>query len=667
MTFKTLLFAAGLHLFFVTVGQAQRFYSVVFNKLPQDYQLYPRNEQNEGTIPITGIVEAAGWKYISVSVSRNNIPFKYLRAAINYQNNGLGNFSTEARIKAELAQYDFKVYVCKDGDSVLVVNRQQVVSGDVYILSGQSNSTGFFTEADTNRFCRTFGKITDNLNTFPYNPADTLWALSNIKPYDNGVGTMGFEIQKQLMQQSGIPNCLINAGVHWSSAFSHAIRTESNPTDLNTAYGRMLYRVQKAGLTNSVKAYIFRQGETEAYHEGFNWEENFDRLRKYLKSDFPNLQKFYVFQIDIIYYPSPIGAIVRDYQRRLPEIYPDIRSIATVGTKQFDGLHYGREGNMQSGQEVSRLIGRDFYGLTDTVNINSPSLKKAFYANNEKKQLILVFDEGQELVYPDSYKPNGNITLEMKDFFYLDGSSGGVAAGKADGNRVILELNGPQGASILHYLPMYLEEGGPYYPFNGPFIKNKLGMRAFTFFNVPITVGLPKPELLATENVDKKITLSWQAVEGATEYVLEKKSSENGAFEFIAKMGAADSKFIDTPDQNAEKIIYRLKAIAQGTESVDYAYAELEMPVVLGTEKDHGPIFSVFPNPVVKNEPVHIRFNKPVSGVVSIVNANGQYLSGYDAKLTRDMTVIMPSQSSGLHFIQFKSEDSEWSRKILVH
>ncbi len=147
-----------------------------------------------------------------------------------------------------------------------MVTRENVVSGDVYVLTGQSNSTGFFTEADTNQYCRTFGKITGTLNTETYNPADTLWALSNQQAYYNGVGTMGFEIQKQLSQNSGIPNCLINGGFHWSSAAMHAQRTENNPADLTNGYGRMLYRIQKGGLINAAKTFIFRQGETEAYN-----------------------------------------------------------------------------------------------------------------------------------------------------------------------------------------------------------------------------------------------------------------------------------------------------------------------------------------------------------------------------------------------------------------
>ncbi len=645
--------------------QAQRFSSVVFNKLPQDFQLYPRNAENEATVPVSGIVEAAGWKYISVQVTRNDVPAQYQKADIQYNQKGLGVFELETKIKAELANYGFKVFVSRGTDSVLIVTRQNVVSGDVYVLSGQSNSTGFFTESDTSLFCRTFGKITKNLNTFPYDAADTLWVLSNQKAYDNGVGTMGLEIQKQLVQKSGIPNCLINAGFHWSSAFGHAQRTPGNPADLNNGYGRMLYRLQKAGLAQSVKAYIFRQGETEAYHEGGNWQGYFDVLYKNLKLDLPSIQKLYVFQIDIIYYPSPVGAELRDYQRRLAEIYPDIQSLATVGTKGFDGLHYSREGNQQSGFELSRMMLKDLYGSKDTLGIYSPGIKKVFYKSEEKKQLVLVFDEGQQLVYPEPHLTNPHVTLQMKDFFYLDGASGAVSSGKAEGNRIILELNGSRREKSMNYLPMYLEKGGPYYPFNGPYIANKQGMRAFTFYNVPIGIGLSIPVLAAEATTDGSVKLLWDQIAGAENYLLERKLEGEDAYTVIAILSSPTAQYVDESALVSTDIHYRLKALNRTAESSDYSYAKIEAPIVLGIE-DKGSFFSVYPNPVLKNQPVTIKFNQVVNGRISVFNATGQYVSGKNVNHEKEVKLSVPDKNSGYHFIRFDSEGQVWNKKILL-
>lgn len=647
------------------MADAQRIAPVVFSKLPQDLQLYPRNAQREATIPISGIVETTGYDYLSIQVLRNNALQKYLRAELKY-NNGIGSFSTETAIKAELANYNFKIYLCKGKDSTLIVERKNVVAGDVYVVSGQSNSTGFFTETDTSQFCRTFGKITADLNTGAYNPADTLWAFSNQHPYNNGVGTMGLEIQKQLIQQSGMPNCLINAGFHWSSAAAHAQRTESNPADLHNGYGRMLYRLQKGGLASSVNAYIFRQGESEAYHEGGNWSGNFDLLRKNLKQDLANLAKIYVFQIDVIYYPSPVGAEVRDYQRRLPDIYPDLRTLATVGTKAFDGLHYGKEGNKQSGLELSRLIARDFYGMKDTLNINSPNIKKIYYKTAEKKQVILVFDEGQQLVYPEPFKPNGQVTLDMKDFFYFNGESGSVASARLEGNRIILDLKAPQQATTMDLMPMYTPENGPYYPLNGPFIKNALGMRAFTFFKVPIGESLAIPELAAQLEASGAVKLTWKKVPGASEYVLERKLEGETEYKTVAKLDSATYAFTDKDIAPGEKAYFRLKGESNLAETADYGYAEIETVIVTGVEKNADTMFTVFPNPVQKGQPMTVRIEKPVKGTLSLLNINGQRVSSQGVSQTTETFIDVPENSAGHYFIQLKAGDQIWSKKVLV-
>ncbi|MGG7663659.1 sialate O-acetylesterase [Dyadobacter sp. BHUBP1] len=649
----------------MTYSSAQRFNPVLFSKLPQDYQLYPRDAASEAQVPIVGVVEAPGWKYVSVQVLRNGQPYQYERSGIQYSANAKGTFSIEVKIKAERANYDFKVFLCRDADSTLLVTRTRVVSGDVYILSGQSNSTGFFGEGDTSMFCRTFGKITGTLNTEAYKEADTLWTLSNMHSYNNGVGTMGFEIQKQLVEKTGIPNCLINAGYHWSSAYSHSIRTENNPTDFTNGYGRMLYRVRKAGVAGAVKAYIFRQGESEAYGEGGNWEGHFDVLYKNLKMDFPSLQKLYVCQIDIIYHPSLIGVLIRDYQRRLPTIYPDINSIATVGTTGFDGLHYNREGNKQSGVELSRLMLRDFYASADTINITSPNLKKAFYSSPEKKGLTLVFDEGQELKYPDPYKHPGGQVLDLKDFFYLDHQAGAVASGKAEGNRIILDLKTAQSASTLNYLPPYIEKESPYHPFTGPYITNAKGMRAFTFYDVPIATALPPTALTALAGEKGNIRLSWQPVSGAKGYILERKMGDAAGYSPVARISGSTAEWLDQPGESAVPILYRLIAVSDLAESTP-AYAEVAPTLILGTEQDQDTLFDIFPNPVLRGEVVSVNFNRPQTGIMSLIGLNGQLLTERKISGSTKASFLIPKQVSGLHLIRFESNGRFFTKKLWI-
>ncbi len=471
-----------LYLFFFIINiQAQRFGNVVFSQLPQNYQLYPRNTQNKGIIPISGRVESTGWSYISIQVLRNNQFISYIKSPVNYVQ-GIGNFSASSSIVAEKAEYRFNIYICKSNDSTLIISRDNIVSGDVYVLTGQSNATCFFNETRKNEYCRTFGTLTGTLNTETYNPSDTLWTLSNQQSYVTNVGILGFEIQQNITDTYNIPTCLINSGFNWSSAAQHANRNPNNPTDLTTGYGRMLYRLQKGGIVNNVKALIYRQGETEAYGEGVDFIGNFTRFYNYIKLDLLNIAKLYVYQIDIINFAKPnIAPVVRNDQRKLEQYYNDIRVVPSIGTTGFDGLHYSSEGYTQNALEITRLIKSDFYNNTDNDNITSPNITKAYYSKVDKTEITLEFQAGQELTWQNEYRGQ-----QLTNFFYLDGISGNIQAGSTFGRRAILRLNNPSNATKISYLPAFVPETASYFPYSGPYITNRKNMRAFSFYEVNI-------------------------------------------------------------------------------------------------------------------------------------------------------------------------------------
>ena len=463
-------------------AKAQRYFATTFDKLPQNYQLYPRNELNEATIPISGKIEEAGWDYFSVQIFRNKTQVGYQKAPITYTN-AVGKFSfSSIKIKAEKAEYDVKIFAVKGKDSLSITSRENIVAGDVYVISGQSNSTCFFNDTRTNEFCRTFGKTMGTSGISTGSPADTLWALSNQDAFNQGVGTMGFEFQQTILDKYGIPTCLINGGFHNSSMLQHATRNANNPADLTTGYGRMLYRLQKAGIDKSVKAFIYRQGESEAYGEGSDWSGNFDIYYKNLKTDLPSIKQIYLFQIDVIGYTLlPQAPQIRDIQRREVDKYPDIQVVASIGTAGFDGLHYTPEGYQQNGREFASLIGRDFYGSTDADNIDAPNLRKAYFSKKDKTEITLVFQANQEL----SFTPQPR-NLVMKNQFYLDGINGVVNTNTASGNKIVLSLNSASSASLISYLPPFIANSDPEFPYIGPYIVNKRGLRALTFHQVRI-------------------------------------------------------------------------------------------------------------------------------------------------------------------------------------
>ena len=549
--------------------RAQQINGVAFDLLPQDYQLYPRNEQFEARIPIAGRMAEVGWQYVSVQLSRNKQPIGYGRAAVNYTG-GVGRFSVlPLTIRAEKAEYDVSVYLVKGTDSVNVVNRTNIVAGDVYVLTGQSNASAFFRDTRTNEFCRTFGKTSGTYGTEVYNPADTAWALSNQTKLTQNVGTMGFEFQQLMLEKYNLPTCLINAAFHWSMAAHHANRTPENPADLTNGYGRMIYRLQKGGLDKAVKALIYRQGESEAYGEGNNWGTYFDTFYGNLKLDLPSIKKLYVFQIDIIEPAVAAAPLVREAQRALAGKYTDVQVVTSVGTDGFDGLHYSEEGYKQNAREFTRLIARDFYGSTDTDNIDAPNIRRAYYSNTDRTEITLQFADGQDLTWTDQF---GNLLL--KNFIYLNGNAGDVTAGRAVGNKVFLTLKGPSTATKLTYLPAKYDPGQPDFPYRGPYITNKRGLRVLAFYNVPIadpvdapTSTLKAPVLTVTTTSERSVAIAWTAVANATTYLLERKTGDM-AYEMLGRFGPDIVSVSDTSLAPGTTYTYRLTTTGKQAESV---------------------------------------------------------------------------------------------------
>ena len=473
---------------------AQRFNFVVFNKLPQDLQLYPRDEKNESKISISGIFEQYGFDYLSVKVFRNGKIDSYTKSSITYSSVNKGFFSTEVRIKSELAEYDLEFYSIKGKDSSLIVKRKNIVSGDVYLVSGQSNSYAWGGTGQDQlyrgEFARSFGFISDYVNYVDYNPKDTLWSIAN----ENAkVGYWAGEIQRLIIENEKIPVCIINGGSGGSSMEYNLFRTE-NKADFTTSSGRLYYRAQKAGVTNNIKAFIYRQGEFEANDNkgALAWLTNFRLHMKKLTDEYPGLKQFYLPQINV-QEGSDFQGLVRDIQRQVVNEGPFVRGFATVGTPDTDGVHYGGTGYRQSGNELYRIIKMDLYKGEKKSDFESPNIVRAYYANEDRVNVVLEFD--QNILLPNDTlvtdKSGQKYSRKLQENFsfspikYAHQNEWIIQNIRVQDNKLIFQLFEPPVADVVSYIPTSWNTTLNN-PFPGPFIKNKSGMRAFAFQNIKI-------------------------------------------------------------------------------------------------------------------------------------------------------------------------------------
>jgi hypothetical protein len=491
----------------------QRFYSVVFSQLPKDNQLYARDDNNIAEVPISGFIEIPGWDHFSVITYRNGQRVGYHKSALNYGANSSATFEMKPTIKAELADYSFAVYACKLKDSVFIVERREVVGGDFFVISGQSNAAATIFGSWTSKYARTIARIPDNTPTL--SPADTLWIPSAWSwTY---VGAWGLELQKNIIEQEGIPTCVINGSLPGAKLNDFLARDEKNPANSNSLYGLLLKRVNIAK-PKRIRAFFWVHGEQEIFEYLTTYPQQYDLLYKNWMIDYPTVERFIVLQANVIVLnhenDHPVGGAVRDFLRRTKYLYEKTDHFTPIATPGYDGVHYSRPGYEELGVRLFRFIRPRVYNSTDTDNVSCPDIIKAAYATDKNNEIILTFEEGQQLRWGADTTVKGQdgqpLTLRLKDFFYLDGDEKNpqILSGKVEGNKVILTLKGPVTAKKINYLPSFLPKNLPeplglqIGTFFGPFLTNKRGLGAFSFIDINIEPA-PREPILAIEPVSK--------------------------------------------------------------------------------------------------------------------------------------------------------------------
>ena len=510
-------------LFLLGKTSAQTFGSFVFNKLPQDFQLYPRESTNLADISVEGVAKSTEFTAVSVRILRNSANNKYQKVALTFSGSS-AKFSTKFQIPAELAEYDFEVYGFKGKDSSLVVKRKNVVAGDVFYVTGQSNA--WIGPIDDlvyqGEWVRSFGLVQGNDNYGPYNLADTLWSL----PIGRArIGPWAAEIGKLLYESEKIPISIINSAagssnIDWVSILDGDL---SAPDGGNI----MLYKGVKSGTLKHVKALIYRQGESEAatiYGTTYLWGAKFEALKLKYKKYFPAFKLIFLLQNNVYEWRYPQAGFVREDQRK--QIYdPYMRVIATAGLKGFDRLHYSNEGYRQSALEQFRIISKEIYSHNWPKEIFSPNVQRAYFLSpTQRDKLYFEFEEGQNIIVPSDTTVYDELKqahiFSIKDQFYWDENNEQSMATSIkkieviNNRKVVVHFNFPYERDTFGYMPSFhagFVTDKYVYPYPGPYFKNKLGMRALGFSNFPIQMvdGESDVFTIGPNPATKQFTLRW--------------------------------------------------------------------------------------------------------------------------------------------------------------
>ena len=144
-------------------------------------------------------------------------------------------------------------------------------------------------------------------------------------------------------------------------------------------------------------------------------------------------------------------------------------------------------------------MSKEMYGRVASPQIYSPNIQRAYFnSKSERNKVVLEFEEGQEMVVTKDtavFDEAGRLQKRSlaQNFFYdeLNAKSMGpyITNIEVDGRKVILTFNVQYDRNMISYLPDFhrdFEAKTKIFPFAGPFITNKMGMRAFAFSGFPI-------------------------------------------------------------------------------------------------------------------------------------------------------------------------------------
>lgn len=447
------------------------------NEQPEDNQFIARNGPGRDGLQFGSLVYAGTLANAADSVFVRVFADDKLFATETATLAADKKYLLSVKLKLGLINYRTE-FGSKSGDKETVLHTaKNIVCGDAFLIIGQSNAvaTDFGKENPlvSSDWVRTFGATAGD----PSGSRLKLWANAEARSPGgkSEIGYWGMELGRRLVESEKIPICIINGAVGGTRIDQHQ-RNNADPTDVNTIYGRLLWRVQQAKLTHGIRAVIWHQGENDQGADGPTGGYGYENYRQFFvdlaaswKEDYPNIQHYYAFQI----WPKACSMGIngsdnrlREVQRTLPQLFSNLSVMSSLGIKPPGGCHFPAAGYSEFARLLYPMMQYHLYHR-HVDSFNPPNLKRAYFTSTKRDELILEFD----------YHINWSDALVSQ--FHLDGEPKQVVAGAANGGRITLELKGPTKSRTVTYL-----DSANWNPDNLLYGQN--GVAALTFCDVPI-------------------------------------------------------------------------------------------------------------------------------------------------------------------------------------
>ncbi len=444
---------------------------------PEDNQFIPRDGPGRGSSQFGSLVYAgtlaAAADSVFVRVFADDQLFTTETAKLTADK----KYVLSAKLNLGLIKYRTEFGSRTGNKETLLHTAKNIVCGDAFLIIGQSNAVandfGKENPLVPSEWVRTFGATAGD----PNGSRLKLWANAEARSPGgrSEIGYWGMELGRRLVESEKIPICIINGAVGGTRIDQHQ-RNNADPTDVNTIYGRQLWRTQQAKLTHGIRAVIWHQGENDQGADGPTGGYGYETYRQFFidlaaswKEDYPNIQHYYAFQI----WPKSCAMGIngsdnrlREVQRTLPKLFSNLSVISTLGIKPPGGCHFPAAGYAEFARFLHPMMQYHLYHR-HVGPFNPPNLKRAYFTSAQRDGLILEFD----------YQINWSDALVSQ--FHLDGESKQVVAGTSNGNRITLKLKEPSTSKTVTYL-----DSANWNPDNLLYGQN--GLAALTFCDVPI-------------------------------------------------------------------------------------------------------------------------------------------------------------------------------------
>ena len=436
------------------------FGDVALSTAPKPLHFYPRDQSTDTCkVRVTGELQGVA-STLRVSLTRDDAP--YLEQELSDT-----SFDLELPIDAGLYLYDLAIH-WDDGTGWWreVSAVEDIVCGDVFLIDGQSNAVACDYHAEntadleSNTFVRSFGSAVTS--SAAVNDTSFDIATSQACHSHATIGQWGLRMANILKDDNALPMLVINGAVGGTTVEAHQ-RNDTNPTDLDTIYGRLLWRVQQAGVSEAVRAIFWHQGESNGDQSYEEYLALWTAMYNDWLGDYPNVEGVYPFQVR-----AGCGNPTwnRNVHRELPDLLEKVRgNMSTTGVDGHDTCHFYTATYMAWGERMARLANRDLFGAVYDGPIEAPNPQGASWTS--ATELVIDYgDTGVGMIL----QPGAEVFFSLSDGASIDTVS-------VVGATVVITTSAPSNASSVSFVDV---------PGDIPWLVNTLEIGGFAFYDFPI-------------------------------------------------------------------------------------------------------------------------------------------------------------------------------------